>query len=86
MCSNSRPKESMAGAASSIQVWKQDRRHDTAVEASEESKMRRNSAAQSQSRRLNTTYRLTQTTAISRIANGYPKTQCSSGICVKFMP
>lgn len=41
---------------------------------------------QSQSRRLKMTYRLVQTTAIRTIANGYPSTQCNSGMCLKFMP
>jgi hypothetical protein len=42
--------------------------------------------AQSQSRRLKMTYRLVHTAAISPIANGYPNTQCNSGMWSKFMP
>ncbi|ATL31525.1 hypothetical protein KY5_6507 [Streptomyces formicae] len=40
----------------------------------------------SQSRRLKMKYRLTHTTAISRIANGYPAAHFSSGIVSKFIP
>ena len=43
-------------------------------------------STQSQSFRLKMTYRLEHTTAIRRIANGYPSTQCNSGIRSKFIP
>lgn len=48
--------------------------------------IRESGGGYSQSRFLKITYRLVQTTAISRIANGYPAAQCSSGMVSKFIP